>query len=355
MALEKLCLKVRRGEAEKARELLKRLGLLNGLFEPARSEGAVFFPLAREPSPDELAAMELALSYFELVEARLRPREPRPTLLEVLSRSLPRELLDRAPRSFDVIGDVAIVELQPELWPFRREVGLAIMALQKHVRLVLAKGGPISGPFRLRELVPIAGSGPTETVHKEHGCRFKLDVARVYFSPRLSYEHARVASQARPGELVVDMFAGVGPFSILMAKKAPGLLAYAIDANPVAFHYLAANVRANKVMGSVVPLLSDARVAVEKALRGLADRVVMDLPERAHEFLRAACSALKPGGGVLHFYTFAGAPEPELEAVERLRAGVEEAGREVSEVLVARRVRAVGPFRWQVVVDALIR
>jgi len=349
-----LCLKVRREEAEVAHELLKGMGLLNLAFEPARDGASVFFPLTRRPGPGELTAMKGSLSCFEIVEVELRPREARPSLQELLSRSLPPRLVEEAPRSFDVIGDIAIVEIQPELWPYRHEVGSAIMALQKHVRLVLAKGGPVSGPFRLRRLVPIAGYGPTETTHREHGCIFKLDVARAYFSPRLSYEHARVAGQARPGELVVDMFAGVGPFSIIMAKREPSVLAYAIDANPIAFHYLAMNVRANKLRGSVVPVLSDARRAIQKALRGLADRVIMDLPERAHEFLDAACLAIRPSGGHLHFYTFAGAPEPEKEAVERLKAGVEAAGRSVEAVLLARKVRPIGPYKWQVAVDAII-
>ncbi len=352
--MEKPCLRVRREEASRALELLKRAGLLDRSFEPGREGDFVFFPLARHPGPSELRALKTKLSSAEVQLTDVKPRERPTTLLDILSRSIPRELLEEAPRSFDVIGDIAVVELRPGLWPYRRAVGEAIMTLHKRVRLVLAKGGPVSGPFRLRELVPIAGSGPTETAHREHGCVFKLDVARVYFSPRLSYEHARVASQAREGEVVVDMFAGVGPFAILMAKRAPRLLAFAIDINSVAFHYLALNVRANKVMGRVVPVLADARRAAEGALEGVADRVIMNLPERAREFLDAACRALRPEGGVLHFYTFAGAPEPEREALEALRAEVEKAGREVCDILAVRRVRAVGPFRWQVVVDALI-
>jgi len=354
--MERACLRVRKEEAERARELLRRAGLLDRSFEPSRSGDFVLFPLVREPGASEMAELRRQLGHAELTLADVREREAKrpPSLKELLARSLPPELVERAPRAFDVVGDIAIVEVPPELWPHRQVVGEAIMAIHKRVRLVLAKGGPVAGTFRVRELVPIAGSGPTETTHREHGCTFRLDVARVYFSPRLSYEHARVASQAREGEILVDMFAGVGPFSILAAKKAPGLLAYAIDINPVAVHYLALNVRANKVLGSVVPMLADAGKAIRSALRGVADRVVMNLPERAHEFLGAACEALRPEGGVVHFYTFASAPRPEEEAISALRAGVEGAGRELERVLAVRRVREVAPYRWQVVVDALI-
>jgi len=348
------CLRIPRELASRAIRLLRSHGLLDHGFRPRRQGPYVLVPLARELTGDELSWLKGQLGPMELSEAEFEPRERPRSLLELLSRSLPPELLEKAPRSFDIVGDIAIVELEPELWPYGRQVGSAIMALHKRVRLVLAKGGPVSGEHRLRPLVRIAGSGPTETVHREHGCVFWVDVARAYFSPRLSYEHARVANQARPGELVVDMFAGVGPFSILMAKRAPGLVAYAIDVNPAAIHYLALNIRANKVRGSVVPVSSDAREAIRVALSGLADRVIMNLPERAHEFLDAACEALRPEGGVIHFYTFAGAPEPEREAIRVLRDGVERAGRRVIEILAARRVRAVAPFRWQVVVDARV-
>ena len=352
--MERECLRVRRAEAERAHHLLKQMGLLDARYEPARSGDFVFFPLSRPPGPDELASLKASLPSAQLARADVRERRRPLSLRELLAKRLPPELVELAPRAFDVIGDIAIVEVPPELWPHRRAIGEAIMAVQKRVRLVLAKGGPVAGTFRVRELVPIAGSGPTETAHREHGCIFKLDVARVYFSPRLSYEHARVASQAREGEVLVDMFAGVGPFSILAAKRKPGLLAYAIDINPVAVHYLALNVRANRVMGRVVPVLADAREAIKAALRGVASRVIMNLPERAHEFLDAACTALRPEGGVVHFYTFASAPEPEREAVEALRAGVEKAGRELARVLAVRRVKEVAPYRWQVAVDALV-
>ena len=345
---------VRRELASRVLRVLKELGLLDRSCRPIRKEGLVLFPLVREPHEDELEVLEEKLGRVEVGTADFRPREKPRRLLDVLSGSLPGELMDLVPRSFDVVGDVAIIELPEPLWPYRSLVGSAIMAVHKKVRLVLAKGGPVSGEFRLRELVPIAGSGPTETVHREHGCIFRLDVAKVYFSPRLSFEHARVASQVREDEVILDMFAGVGPFSILAAKRAGSVLAYAVDVNPWAFHYLAQNVALNKVRGCVVPVLSDAREAVRSGLEGLANRVIMNLPEKAHEFLDAACEALRPEGGVIHFYTFAGAPEPEQEALRVLEEGVGKAGRSVRKILAVRKVRAVGPFRWQVVVDAEI-
>ena len=344
-------MRVAKRRAQKALAILKDLGLLDRELKPRREGDLVLLPLLRDPSDQELEFLRQEVGDIEISEADFPVREKPRSLLDLLSTSLPPDALEKAPRSFDIIGDIAVVELEPELWPYASTIGSAIMALHKKVRLVLAKKGPISGDFRLRGLSPIAGSGPTETTHREHGCFFRLDVARVYFSPRLSYEHARVASQAHDGELVVDMFAGVGPFPILMAKQ-KALMAYAVDLNPVAFHYLTLNVVLNRVRGKVVPLLADARSLAEGGLPGLADRVVMNLPERAHEFLEAACTILRPEGGTIHFYTFAGGSSPELEAIERLREGVRRAGRSVRRILLVRKVRAVAPFRWQIVVDA---
>jgi tRNA (guanine37-N1)-methyltransferase len=111
-------------------------------------------------------------------------------------------------------------------------------------------------------------------VQKEHGCEYHLDLSEVYFSPRLSYEHSRVASQVEEKETVVDMFAGVGPFSILIAKTHEDVKVYAVDVNPDATRYLERNIIVNGVMGKVVPVLGDAKEIVHERLRGAADRVM---------------------------------------------------------------------------------
>ena len=97
-------------------------------------------------------------------------------------------------------------------------IGEGIMEINPHLRLVLRKSGQVSGTFRTREYEAIAGEGDSETVHEEFSCLFRLDVTKVYFNPRLSHERMRVARQIKEGERVLDMFAGVGPYSILIAK-----------------------------------------------------------------------------------------------------------------------------------------
>jgi tRNA (guanine37-N1)-methyltransferase len=223
------------------------------------------------------------------------------------------------------------------------------------VRTVLAKSSAVSGVYRLRTFDIIAGKAKTETVHKEFGCVFHVDLAKAYFSPRLSYEHSRVASLVRRGETVVDMFAGVGAFSILIAKKQRDVQVYAIDVNPDACEFLKKNVAVNRAGSAVTPILGDAKEIVNSKLTGIADRVIMNLPETAIEYVDVACRTIKPEGGVIHYYEFSNSSQPIETAISRLTEAVKQSSRRVEKVLAARIVRGVAPFTYQVGIDAEIR
>jgi len=182
-----------------------------------------------------------------------------------------------------------------------------------------------------------------------------VNVAKAYFSPRLSFEHHRVASLAKEGETVVDLFAGVGPFSVQIAKNHQNITVFAVDVNPDAIEYLKKNIRANRVIGKVRPILGDARQVVKSRLSGVADRAIMNLPEKAIEFLDIACETIKPSGGTLHFYSFVKKSD-SLESLKVLFArAVEKSGRSVEKILFSRLVRETAPYEWQAVLDARIR
>jgi len=153
--------------------------------------------------------------------------------------------------------------------------------------------------LRVRDLQVVAGEDDTETVHTEYGIRLAIDPAKVYFNPRLSNERYRVARLVREGERVVDMFAGAGPFSIMIAKHAHPEVVYAMDLNRDAVEYLIRNVQLNKVT-NVVPLEGDARQLVFDV--PCADRIIMNLPHSARDFFHDALTRLKMGG-VIHLYT----------------------------------------------------
>ncbi len=350
------CLRVPKFLGERAITLAGRLNLFDRELKVQRVDEYLCIPLIREPLPAEIEELKKSLQMFEVTSHGFPERAGRPReLVDALENMLPPHLLASLPRAMDFVGDIAVVEIPPELEGCKGVLGEAILTMHKRLRTVLAKASAVGGVYRVREFEVIAGEAKTETVHREHGCAYHVDLTRAYFSPRLSHEHERVASQVREGETVIDMFAGVGPFSIMIAKKCGNVRVYAIDVNPDALHFLRRNITANRVEGKVTPILGEARRIVEERLLGTADRVIMNLPERAIEYVDAACGAIKPVGGVIHYYGFASSPEP-LEAVKnRFIEAVRRTNRSVSKVLLAKTVRATAPLTWQVVTDAEVQ
>ena len=277
----------------------------------------------------------------------------RKRLREKLSETLPAETLSKIYNSFDIIGDIAIIKIPPSNIANAEKVAKKIMAVHRNIKTVLTPVTQITGDFRVRKLNLLAGEDKTSTIHKEAGCIFMVDVEKTYFSPRLSYEHKRIASLVKSGETVVNMFAGVGCFSIMIAKTISPVKVYSIDVNPTAVECMEKSVKINKVQGSVFPILGDSKDIILAQLGGLADRVLMPLPEKALEYLPYALSALKPSGGMIHYYDFQHAPgkenpteKTELVVTKKL----DDLG--VSFVIANSRVmRPTGPNWYQTVVD----
>jgi len=355
MPAKSLCIKVSKAHAEKTLMVARKLEIRNKELEIQRGMYSIFMPITRQLSETELAVLQTQVPNFQLVTRVFAERKQQAkTLAAVLGAQLSSNLLATLPRALDTIGDVAIIEIPPEHDAYARIIGEAVLKTHKNVRTVLAKAGAISGTYRIRELVVIAGESRTTAVHKEHGCSYYVDAAKAYFSPRLSHEHNRVASLVQNGEAVVDLFAGVGPFSVLIAKKTAATKVYAVDINPGAVELLKMNIRLNRVESRVYPILGDARQIVEGKLLGVADRVIMNLPEKAIEFVDAACKAVKPVGGIVHFYGFVRLPDSLENMKLRFSEAVEKTGRKVDKFLFAKNVRETAPYEWQVVLDAKI-
>jgi len=350
------CLKVHKTLGARAISLATGLGLANRCLKVERVDDHLCIPLIREPSQVEMERLKEALLSFEVITYWFseRPKQ-HPDIVSVLQDKLPPHLLASLPHAIDFIGTIAVVEIPPKLNNYKRVVGEAILAMNRRLRTVLAKASPVCGIYRVRAFEVIAGVEETETVHKEYDCIFHVDLAKAYFSPRLSHEHDRISSQIGNMEIIIDMFAGVGPFSILIAKRHKNAQVYAIDINPDAVDYLKRNIIENNVEKNVVPILGDARQIIEERFLGVSNRVIMNLPEKAIEYVDAACKALKPEDGILHFYTFESEPKPLESASERLTEAVKQTQRNLEKILLTRLVRATSPFVWQVAVDAKVR
>jgi tRNA (guanine37-N1)-methyltransferase len=227
------------------------------------------------------------------------------------------------------------------------------MRRHKNVKTVLLQVSPVSGDLRLRRLMHVAGQNKTRTIHSEFGCLFSFDVAKCYFSPRLSHERMRIARRIEPDETVVNMFAGVGCFSIMIAKHANPMKVFSIDISPAAIQFMQENIRLNRVYGKVIPLLGDSKELVHNRLQRVADRVLMPLPEKAREYLPCAVSALKASGGWIHYYGFEHAKKTE-SLVDKFRLEVAEALGALGvnfDVHVISVVRSTGPNWFQLVAD----
>ena len=255
--------------------------------------------------------------------------------------------------TFDIIGDIAIIKLPHDSRINAEEIANQIMAIHRNVKSVFVQTSPVLSDFRVRKLRLVSGEDKTSTRYRESGCVFAVDVAKCYFSPRLSYERSRIASLVEPRETIVNMFAGVGCFGIRIAKTANQTKVFSIDINPIAVQYLEENVRINKLYNRVIPILGDAKNVVRARFQGLADRVLMPLPEKALEYLPYALLALKKHCGWIHYYGFQHAEGSE-NPVEKTKLEVAEkldtmgAGYAFS---FSRIVRSTGPNWYQTALD----
>ena len=271
-------------------------------------------------------------------------------LKEVLRGKLTASEINTLYAGFDVIGNIAVIKIPEPLLSKKSLIAEALLASLKNVRTVLLQTTPVEGEYRLRGLEVLAGEPTFETTHREHGCIYKVNLSTAYFTPRLSAERLRVANQVREGEVIVNMFAGVGPYSILIAKKVKDVKVYSIDNNPEAYRYMQENIKLNKVEHKVVPLLGDAAEIIKSMLQRVADRVIMPLPEKALTYLPIAYQALKEGKGTIHYYEhifYEKGEDPLQKALEHVKGKVTFG----FDVEYSGVVREVGPRLAQVVLD----
>jgi tRNA (guanine37-N1)-methyltransferase len=332
-------------QGERARRRLSELGLLDPGRRPVERDGSLLLPLVE----GAVGALDIDVEH-EVMEEDLPVREvlPRPRSIRE-APGLPPELAAEVTRALDIVGDIAVVRLPDALLDRAGEVGRAIMGLHPRVRVVAVDRG-VSGPHRVRSLEPVAGEGPLATVHHENGLQLHVDLAAAYFSPRLATEHRRVADLVRPGERVLDMFAGVGPFAVLIAKDGRAAEVHAVDLNPVAAALLRANADANRTEGRLHVHEGDARAVVPPL--GRFDRIIMNHPHHAIEFVEVALVAAKDGT-VVHLHAI-GRPD-EVDAVERRALTAARAARMPStRTLLRRKVGSFGPGVWHYCLDIVV-
>ena len=254
--------------------------------------------------------------------------------------------------AFDQIGDIIIVRIPDSLISKKKIIGKALLEQVKTAKTVFHQSSPVEGDFRTRNLELIEGDEKTETEYRENGCRFIVDVEKAFFSPRLSTERERIANLVNDNDVIINMFGGVGMFSLLAARK-KSCTVYNIDINPVASKLCEENIKLNKLKGRVISLNGDASEIIKKQLQDKADRVLMLLPERSDEFLDTAISSLKKDG-VIHYYSHIHA-EKKQDAPKLSEEHFLNINKIQAKILDSRVVRPVGPRFYQTVVDIKIQ
>ena len=323
------CVRVEPEAGERTRIQLAEAGLLDRSHEITVDGDDLHLPVV---DPDAAAA----LTGHAVVHYDAPRRETQTT---------PADLLAFEP-SYERIGDVVLID---EDDPDRaRELADAIVASDLPVKTVLNRASKIKGETRVREWELLVGE-ETEVVHREYGCSFALDLAEVYFSPRLATERHRVTTQVVAGERAFDMFAGVGPFAGPVARRGADVVA--TDINETAIEYLRENAERNGVTDRITAVHGDVRdTALE--YEGWADRIVMNLPHSADEFIDVAV-ALAGDDCTLHYYDIQHEDDPFGPGERAIRAAAEPAY-EVA-VETKRRVRSYAPREHNVVLDVRLR
>lgn len=288
--MEVACVSIHKLQAERAIRELSTLNLVDKSFKIGRSGDTVCIPVVEVG--EALEALRKAGLYAKIEYMSLEPVvKPRP-----LGESF------RGLSSYVLIGDILVFNWRsgiPDLEVYR-EAALKVMREQPRVRAAFLKY-ETWGEARVQRLEHLAGERRTRTIHREYGLSFHVDIARVYFNPRLAAEHRRIAEEASNGDRVLDMFSGVGGFSLHIASSKKARIV-AADINPVAVKLLAENIRENKrLLGEIAVLRADA-ATLPLLLKPVFNRIIMDHPTASKYYVGEACM-LAEKHAIIHYYT----------------------------------------------------
>ncbi|RLF65387.1 MAG: class I SAM-dependent methyltransferase family protein [Thermoplasmata archaeon] len=329
--------KVPKEDAERVHKILLKRKIIDISLRTLRDEKYVYFPVV---APIVIENTELVRMNFP----KKNMLNPKDKIRHELLKRVPKEIVEIVPEYWEVIGDAVIIKLPEDAEKYKKAIGESFAIALGKKDVYLDKG--VEGELRKPRFELIYGTGGP-TIHKENKVLYKLDPARIMFSSGNIDERIRMSRLNITDEIIVDMFAGIGYFSLQIAVHCNPRLIYAIEKNPEAFEYLKENILLNNVNDTVIPILGDNR---NVSPEGIADRVIMGYLHKTHKFLRRALEILKPEGGIIHYHdlvhNYGGIEEAKRRALNIL----ENAGYRMS-VLSSRYVKSYSPNVWHVVLD----
>ncbi len=307
------CVKVKKDKASQVLSILSKLNIRDVNLKVKHVDDYVLIPIKSEVNYQYIAEVldnidfSLCVNEFEEV---IRYRSYK----DLLKNRIPNQILHSLPRSFEIIGDIAIIKLKDKaIIKYSNEIVKAIMSIAKNVRVVYAEEPGLEGEFRVKRLIHLGGEKRSWTIHKEYGIKIYVDIAKAYYNSSLAEEHRRIALMVRDGEVVADLFTGVGPFPLHITSLR-NVIIYAVDKNVEAIKCLLKSITINKLKGRIVSIHADANDFLNIIRDEIFDRVIMNLPHTSLAFLGKVLPKLRKGGYV-HLYLIAHDEDEALNKV----------------------------------------
>ncbi len=294
--------------AQPVKEYLLKRDLLHSDYLLVKEMGFIFYPLVPK-------AQNVKIPKAEVINAKFNfPAKPKSlTARDILSKSLTPHELSVLPTSQEMVGNILILEIPPELESKERVIAEAYLRVNRNISTVVKKGEIHTGEYRMRKVKVLTGKNTKETIHHENGIELKLHLEQTYFSARSAHERLRLAKLIKKREEVLVMFSGAAPYPLVIAKNSPAKHVWGIELNPLAHNLAEQNLELNRMREKITILLGDVRDIVPK-LKKKFDRIIMPLPKTGEEFLPFALSTVKKGG-MIHLYAFWA--EDEIPAEKR--------------------------------------
>ena len=329
------CVKVPLNQLNDTRIKLMDIGEMNMEYKIKAEEEFGYIPINND------------IDGYEIVDVELDAIKQHPkNFAELLKDELTEDEIEALRTSFDTIGEIVILEIPDNLEDKKQIIGDAALEFTKR-RSIYMKRSAIKGTTRVRDLEFLSGIDDSVTIHKEHGARLKLDVREMYFSPRLATERKRVMESVEDGEKILDMFCGIGPFPIVIARN-KNVDITAVDINESAIKYLNENIRMNKLKGTIKTYAGDI-AEVSTSFKTKFDRIIMNLPGLAYTFLDLAVDLIEEEG-IINYYEFSDSYE---QGIERLEKACLKNNKNV-EIINTRKVKSTSPGEWHVAIDGKV-
>ncbi|MBT3583055.1 class I SAM-dependent methyltransferase family protein [Candidatus Woesearchaeota archaeon] len=321
------CFKTKKENTQELKKFLRSKSWFNDQFKIGHSGKYVLLPII-----DKAKQKDIVNKFIGTIEERnlIKIDDKKvENLRDALKKVIPADKVESINRGFEVVGDIAVLEVPEEIVPLEKSIAWTLKRMKPSINIVAKKANKTNGKYRIRKIKVLVGENRTETIHKESGVKIKTDLNKAYFSARLGTERLRVLKLIKPKENVLVVFAGVGPYPLVIAKHKPLSKITAIEWNPAAVRFFKENLKLNKFENRINIVKGDAHIEIPN-LNEKFNRIIMVLPGESHKFLKETLNVAKKGA-VIHLYQFEHVDKVKERGAE-IKQMIEKLGRKVKSI-----------------------